>query len=115
MCTRETVCCFNHFNMTKTVWCFLLYIWYLTSLKNIEAVIIDRQPLNNIGKTPISIDKFTNKGNRTTWCFTKNAMCENSTCVMCVCRNFDTFLSYEHGCLNVSLADKIVERKHKGK
>ena len=70
---------------------------------------VERQLPTELSNINLSIDTFPNSdANNISYCKKRNGICENKSCTKCVCKNFDTFLSKESGCVNKSNGDSII-------
>ena len=85
--------------------------------QNIE---IERKSVINDTQSNIflSIDKFTNHegiSNDESWkqqyCETRNATCNGKSCNYCACKDFQTFHSYNVGCVSKLKGDRFLGGK----
>ena len=100
-----------------------LVILLLASLGNFLTESIDIERRSTLNDIPanifLSIDKFDNlevssdKDRKVEYCQKLNATCDDKECKKCACKDFNTFLSYEVGCVSKQNGDAVLGGKVK--
>lgn len=79
-------------------------------ISSVQVKEVHRTAVLQKGSFFLSIDSFYNPKSASTFCTQRNSACSDIKCGRCTCRNFDTFISKDHGCKAKNESDGIINK-----